>query len=131
MFEDVKKMIAIRKKEAEVLTVLPERERPKLLAVPFQSDVKAPKPYVRWNDRKAILVAANRDTTQDASLRLQIPLQEIGLAGRRSYRVVDLWPGGETKTCDEKELAALVCLVRRDKTQGGGLRVLMIEPSLA
>ena len=130
MFEDVKRMIAIRKREADVLTVLPERERPKLMAVPFQSDLKVPKPYIRWNERKAILVAANRDTTQDASLKLQIPLQEIGLAGRRSYRVTDLWPGGETRTCAEKELAAFVCLVRRDKSQGVGLRVLKIEPSL-
>jgi hypothetical protein len=122
-------MIAIRKREADVLTVLPEKERPKLMAVPCQSDIKVPKPYIRWNERKAILVAANRETRQDASLKLQIPLQEIGLAGRGTYRVTDLWPGGEARTSEEKDLAAFVCSVRRDKTQRGGLRVLKIEPS--
>lgn len=111
MFEDVKKMIAIRKREADVLTVLPERERPKLTAVPFQSDIKVPKPYIRWNDRSAILVAANRDTTQDAHLKLEIPLPAIGMAGRAGYRVTDLWPGGETKTYEEKDLATFACSI--------------------
>lgn len=128
MFEDVKKMIAIRKREADVLTVLPERERPKLMALPFQSDIKVPKPYIRWSDRSAILVAANRDTTQDASLKLEIPLRTMGLEGRPTYRVTDLWPGGGAKTYDEKSLATFVCSIPRDKTQGGGLRVLKIEP---
>jgi hypothetical protein len=129
MFEDVKKMIAIRRREADVLNVLPESERPRLVAVPFQSDVKVPRPYIRSNERKAILVAANRDTSKDARLKLQVPLREIGLAGHANYRVSDLWPGGETKTCDAKELTTLECAVRRDKTPGGGLRVLKIEPT--
>ena len=128
MFEDVKKMIAIRKREADVLTVLPERERPKLMALPFHSDIKVPKPYIRWSDRSAILVAANRNTMQDASLELEIPLRAIGLGGRSTYRVTDLWPGGDTKTYDEKKLVAYACSVPRDRTQGGGLRVLKVEP---
>src|ERR1019366_649437 len=35
MFEDVKKMIAIRKREADVLKVQPEKVRPRLIEVPF------------------------------------------------------------------------------------------------
>jgi hypothetical protein len=129
MVEDVKKMIAIRRRESEVLTVRLERERPNLRAVPVQGDARVPVPYIRWNDRGAILVAANRDTAQDASLKLQIPLQEVGLAGRRTYTVTDLWPGGEARTYDEKDLAAFTCTVRRDKTQGGGLRVFKLVPN--
>jgi len=129
MFEDVKKMIAIRKREADVLTVLPERERPKLMAVSVQSNIKLPVPYIRWSDRSAILVAANRDSNQDVDLRLRIPLQEIGMAGRGIYKVTDLWLGSETKSYPEKDLAIFTCTVRRDKTQGGGLRVFKIEPN--
>ena len=129
MFEDVKKMIAIRRREASVLPVLPEKEKPNLMAVPVHSEIKVPVPYVRWNDRSAILVVANRDTTQEASLRLEIPLRAIGLGGRVDYGVTDLWPGGRTKTYSENDLAAFTCTVRRDKTQGGGLRVFKIEPN--
>ncbi len=129
MFEDVKKMIAIRKREAGVLYVPPEKEVPNLMAVPFQADIKVPKPYIRWHERSAIMVAANRDTAHDANLQLQIPLQKIGMAGQASYRVTDLWLGEETKAYHEKELAAFTCTVRRDKTPGGGLRVFKIEPN--
>ncbi len=129
MFEDVKKMITIRKREGSILSVLPDKEKPKLMAVPVESEIKVPVPYIRWNDRSAILVTANRDTDKDANLRLEIPLRAIGLAGRANYNVTDLWPGGEAKTYSENDLAAFTCTVQRDKTQGGGLRVFKIEPS--
>jgi hypothetical protein len=130
MFEDVKKMIAVRKREADVLALTLEKQEPKLMAVPCEQDIAAPVPYIRWNDRSAILVAANRNTDQDAQLKLRIPLKEIGLAGRGSYKVTDLWPGGNSRTYAEQELEALVCTVERDRTQGGGLQVLKIEPGV-
>jgi hypothetical protein len=129
MFDDVKKMIEVRKREGSVLALSPEREPPKLMAVPCRHDIPAPVPYIRWNQRSAIVVAANRSTRQDVQLRLRIPLGEIGLAGHSSYRVADLWPGGDTKTCLEKDLEDLACTVKPDKTAGGGLQVLKIEPN--
>jgi hypothetical protein len=130
MFEDVKKMIAVRKRESGILAVRPEINRPKLMAVPFQSQSSVPRPYVRWNNGGAIIVAANRGTEEDANLQLQLPLQQIGLAGRNHYTVRNLWPGGESVTLTEKDLSVLPCTVRRDKTPGGGLRVLKIETGL-
>jgi len=131
MFEDVKKMIAVRKQESDVLVLSVEKERAKLIAVPCEQGIMVPVPYIRWNHRAAILVAANRNPDQDAQLKLRIPLKEIGLAGRGSYKVTDLWPGGNSRTYAEQELEALVCTVKRDRTQGGGLQVLKIEPSLS
>lgn len=128
MLEDVKKMIAVRKREAGVLALAPADQPPRLMAVPHQADVAVPVPYVRWNERAAILVAGNRDADQDAQLKLRIPLQEIGLAGHGHYRVTNLWPGAESRTCNESELAAFPCTVKRDKTPGGGLLVLKLEP---
>ncbi len=128
MFEDVKRMIAIRKREKEILEVRPEPIRPQLMAVPFDSEVKVPKPYIRWNERAAIVVAANRNSGQDANLTLRVPLQEIGFSGHSSYRVTDLWAEEEAHMYSESDLAHLACMVKRDKSPRGGLRVLKIEP---
>ena len=114
---------------SQALALSPEREPPKLMAVPYRHDTPAPVPYVRWSQRSAIVVAANRSTRQDAQLRLRNPLGEIGLAGHSSYLVANLWPGGDTKTCSEKELEDFACTVKPDKTAGGGLQVLKIEPN--
>jgi hypothetical protein len=99
------------------------------MAVPHQADIAVPVPYIRWNERGAILVAANRDTNQDAHLKLHIPLKATGLQGHASYKITDLWPGGEAQVSSEKDLADFTCSVKRDKTQGGGLRVFKIEPN--
>ena len=129
MLEDVRSMIALRKRESDVLAVVPDRQEPKLMAVPCVRDIAVPVPYVRWNDRSAILVAANRNTNQDAHLVLEIPLREIGLAGHRRYTVTNLWPAGESKTHSAKDLAAFACTVQRDKNPRGGLCVYKIEPA--
>ncbi len=129
MFEDVQAMIVLRKREADILAVLPDREEPKLAAVPYEGSVPAPVPYIRWNDHGAILVAANRNSSEEAHLKMRIPLREIGLAGHGRYKVTELWPGAEAVIHLESELAGLACKVKRDRIRGGGLRILKIEPS--
>ncbi len=128
MFEDVKKMIAVRKQEAEILTLKPENERPNLVAAPCQHDIEVPLPYIRWNRSAAIVVAGNLNTARDAHLKLNIPLQAVGLAGHASYKVTQLWPESESKSFTEAQLAAFAFTVRRDKIPGGGLCLLKIEP---
>jgi hypothetical protein len=128
MFEDVKKMIAVRKREAAILGPAPDEKRPQLMAVPHETNVAVPVPYVRWNSRGAIIIAGNRDEKRDAHLTLRVPLSEMGLAGRPSYTVTELWPGGAPRSHSETDLAALTCVVNRDRTPGGGLRALKIEP---
>jgi glycosidase len=129
MFEDVKKMIAIRKEEAQTLIDKPDDVRPNLMAVECEHDVDVPAPYVRWRGSRAIVIAANRDTDREAHLRLRIPLKEIGLAGHSSYKVTNLWLGGAPKVYSEADLAAVPSTVRPDKTAGGGLSILRLEPN--
>ena len=129
MFEDVKKMIAVRKREARILALLPDQKEPNLRAVPHESDIDVPVPYVRWNEEGAILVAANRNSNKDAHLKMEIPLGEMGFSRHGSYKVGDLWPGGKTQVLAESELANFVCTVKRDKTPGGGLRIFKIVPN--
>lgn len=129
MLEDVKQMLAVRKREPDLLAAVPDQEEPKLKAVPFESEIAVPVPYIRWNGRAAVIVAANRDTSRDALLELRFPLQAIGMAGHASFKATDLWPAGETRLHSDRDLASFALEVKRDKTPRGGLRLLRIEPN--
>jgi hypothetical protein len=127
MFEDVKKMIAVRKREAGILAVGPDQKEPPLMAVPHETDIDVPVPYLCWNQDAALLVAGNLDTKLDAHLKMEIPLLVIGLAGHAHYKITDLWPGGKTIILTARDMTDFACTVRRDRTPGGGLRVFKIE----
>ncbi|MGH9615427.1 MAG: alpha-amylase family glycosyl hydrolase, partial [Acidobacteriaceae bacterium] len=129
MFNDVKKMIAIRKQYSEILSAWPDRREPNLKAIPYKSDIEVPVPYIRWSDRSAICIAGNRSIDQDANLKLRIPLKEIGFSGHAAYRFTDLWADGNAETYTETELKMLNCTVKKDKTSGGGISVFKIEPA--
>jgi glycosidase len=128
VFEDVKKMIAVRRQEAETLIVSLDDTEPHLAGVECEHDTATPVPYVRWNGERAIVIAANRNISRSAHPKLRIPLKLMGLAGHPRYAVTNLWPGGATKVYSESELAGITCTVGPDKTPGGGLSVLKIEP---
>ncbi len=127
MFIDVKRMMAIRKEYAEILAMWPGGKEPNVRTVQHQGDIHVPIPYVRWKDDTAILVAANRNRDQDASLKLKIDLAGIGLGGRGSYVVSDLWSTMEPMKLTEAELGDFRCAVKRDGVAGGGLVVYKIR----
>jgi len=128
MLADVKKMMAIRKENAEVLSMCPGGIEPNLKAVQYESNHEVPVPYLRWSNRSTILIAGNRDRDADASLKLKIDLAGIGLDGRGSYTVTDLWSNAETMHLIEAELADFRCVVKRDGVAGGGLAAFKIQP---
>jgi len=39
-------------------------------------------PYLRWDDRSAVLVAVNRSREQDASIKISLTLSGTGLEDR-------------------------------------------------
>jgi hypothetical protein len=127
MLEDAKQLIAVRKQVMSLLGLPSADKEPNLLAVPHKSAITVPVPYIRWNERTAILVAANRSLNDDAHLTMKVPLGKIGLAGHKSYKVTTLWPAGKTQTYTEEELGEITCTVTRDKRRQGGLRVIKIE----
>jgi len=128
MFEDVQRMISIRKQNA-ALAMAPGGKEPKLRAVEHASDRKVPVPYLRWDGHSAILVAANRDREQDAEIQMTLNLAGTGIEGRERYRVTDLWAGSGTKTLAASALQSFECIVKRDGTRQGGLAVFRIEPA--
>jgi hypothetical protein len=129
MLEDVQKMMRIRKQFPGVLAMWPGGKEPNLKGIHCQADIKTPVPYLRWNDRTAIVVAANRNRNTDAKLVLAIELNRTGLEGHGSYSVTDIWSGAEAKTYSAAELLTFRCAVKRDGIAGGGLSVLKIEPA--
>lgn len=128
MLDDVKRLIAIRKQEADILAARPTYAGSTLLPLDFEAGVPCPRPYLRWSDSTAILVAGNPSAEADAQLSITLPLDRIGLDGHGTYTVTDLWTGA-AETRGEADLLRLGITVPRDKTPGGGLRLLKIRPA--
>jgi hypothetical protein len=129
MFEDVRRMLSIRKQNAGALAMTPGGTEPKLRAVEHTSNIKVPVPYLRWDDRSAVLVAVNRSREQDASIKISLTLSGTGLEDREHYTVTDLWSDSSRKARTASDLKQFECAVKRDGTRGGGLAVFRIEPS--
>ena len=129
MLTDVKKMMVIRKEHSTVLAMSPVGRVPNLKAIPQEADIEVPVSYVRWDDRAAIVIVANRNKTRDAHLTLNIVLTDIGLGERKNYVVTDLWSATSARTCTESELKDFRCTAKRDGVSGGGLCVFKIEPA--
>jgi len=128
MLADVKKMMAVRKQNAEILSMCPGGIAPNLKAVQYEANIEVPVPYLRWSDRTAILIAANRNRDKDANLKLTIDLAGIGLGGRGIYTVTDLWSNAGPVNLAQVELAGFQCVIKRDGAAGGGLAVFRIQP---
>jgi hypothetical protein len=71
----------------------------------------------------------NPDTSHDVAVTINVPLAQMGLAGHDQYRLTDLWTD-EQQVVTGSDLEQLKIEVKRDKTIGGGLGLLKIEPLL-
>ena len=128
MLDDVKRMLVIRRQEADVLAPQIRGDiEPQLAAVPYTANVTVPAPYMRWNGNTAIVVLGNRNTDEDASIKLKIPVEVLGPTLNASYKITDLWNGGEAKLLSAAQMANYGQTVKRDKTERGGVGVLKIE----
>lgn len=125
MLADVKKMIAIRKQEKDVIHSVYNETKPNIERVSYKSASTIPVPYILWNDKKAILIAGN-NTDKDVKLTVTLPLEKIGMAGVSRIRLTDLWNGGE-KEINLKNSSEFSFAIKRDKVAGGGLAVYKIE----
>lgn len=128
MFDDVKRLIAIRKREADVLGAVPSYGDPHLLTLDYQADVPLPQPYARWGAGKAVMVVGNPNAERDVTANVSMSLEKMGLAGHDQYRLTDLWTDAQ-QVVRESDLAHLKIDVKRDKTVGGGLALLKLEPA--
>lgn len=125
MLADVKKMIAIRKQEKDVIHSVYNVAKPRIEKVSFKSTSAIPAPYMLWNDQKAILVAGN-NLDKDVKLTVALPLDKIGMSGISQIRITDLWNGGE-KTLNVTSSSDFSFTIKKDKVAGGGLGIYKIE----
>lgn len=122
--DDVRRMLAIRREHSDLLNA--DRWENDMVAVAAQPEPLLV-PYARFRrGEKAIVVAGNEEPTP-LELRLQLPLERLGLAGAGSLRLDDLWRGS-TRTVDESEVAEGFQLeLAPDSEPGGGLAVICIR----
>ena len=129
MFNDVARMIAIRRTHADVLSAEEIATTPRLASVPVEGDGASalPKPYVRWNDKKAILIAANPGDTSKA-MQLMLPISTLNW-NCREITVTDLWNDKSAVTVPVTNGNAVIqAEIGADKTPGGGLGVFLCAP---
>ena len=125
MLADVKKMIAIRKQEKDVIHSVLNDARPPIVPVEYSSSENIPVPYILWNKQKAILVAGN-NLDKDVKLTAKLPLDKINMAEASQIKITDLWNGGE-RIISVKNTSNFTLTIKKDKTAGGGIAIYKIE----
>jgi len=126
MLADVKKMIAIRTQEKDVIHSVLNDDNPNIAAVEYKSSDSVPVPYILWNDKKAILVAGNYHTDKDVEITVTLPLAKTGISRASRIRITDLWNGGD-EIKKASDTANFSFQIKRDKVSGGGVAVFKIE----
>jgi hypothetical protein len=130
MLDDVTRMIAIRKDNADLFRPLTSDIKPPLKAVPLQAagvdKDSIPVPYMLYDGGKAIVVCGN---TTDRTVKgiLNISLAGTPLENATELKISDLWNGGKAKRIKADDLQKYPVVMKPDKTKRGGVAVLKIE----
>jgi hypothetical protein len=103
----------------------------KLINVPCASNPSSQVvPYARYiGGKKACVVIGNDSTVDDVTFALRVPLAQMGMGSMRELYVTDCWANTTTKVATSA-LNSYSILVPKDKSPGGGVRVLIISPSM-
>jgi pullulanase/glycogen debranching enzyme len=127
--EDFRKINKIREEHKDIFHN--NMYETKLINVPCTSTPSSPvKPYARYiSGKKAGIVIGNSSTTEDVTFKLEIPLAAMGMDGLSELELTDCW-ANTTKRIAKMTLNNHSILVPKDKTTGGGVRVLIIAAAL-
>lgn len=128
MLSDVTKLLRIRRENRDLLHAWGKGQIGNILPLQFEALAKPPIPYVIWNERKAVVVAANPDSTNSLEIALKIPLAEMGWKDGPAVKVTDLWSAGGVRTMAATEASSIKATIAPDKAAAGGLAVLLLEP---
>jgi len=134
MFEDARRLLAIRREYADLIHSVPIGETPRLkpLSVAWIGDAseKMPTPYLLWNDRRALLVAGNPSTNRDAvaEANLESILSELWPKVDR-FELQDVRTPNSAPTEKRREaFGHLRIRIGKDGISGGGVAILRIRP---
>lgn len=126
MLTDVKKMLSIRKQESDLIHAAQNNKIPNIDSLEYSSKDKLPKPFIMWNERKAIFVAGNNNANKDVHLAVKIPLDKIGFGNATKFKITDLW-NGTVKEVKVSDLQSFSFSIKKDKIAGGGVAIYKIE----
>jgi len=127
MFNDVKKMIMIRKQQKALMNG--DYFLTHILSLEYKCEQAIPIPYVMWNEDKAIVVAGN-NTDEDVSCTIFIPIYTIGLKEKDEVIVTDLWNDVKKQVYSAKNIHTFSFTIKKDKVAKGGLAIFMIEKKI-
>ncbi len=127
MFEDVKRLIAIRKSEARILGAATNTGDLRIQPLSYTSARPIPIPYLRWGGGQAVIVAGNPHTDQAVTVQVSVPVEPGRLTEAARYQLTDLWQG-ESWMVERADLHTLSLSIPPDKTSGGGLRLIRVAP---
>jgi glycosidase len=125
MLVDVKKMIAIRKQESDLIHAVQNDVLPAIDSLVFSASAKVPVPYILWGDKSALIIAGN-PTDKDVKITVNIPLNKIGMQDAKKVIITDLWNGGEKKWTPDS-LKSFSFIVKKDRTAAGGISIFKIK----
>jgi hypothetical protein len=96
--------------------------------IPYTSDPEVEaKPYIRFiPGEKAAIVIGNNNPDEDVNFKLNIEAEEFGFGEKAALQLTDLWNGKE-ETITVEQLLNYQIIVPKDKSPGGGVRVLLLN----
>ena len=94
MLADSRKLIAIRNEEIDILRAEPNTAPKHIRRLAFESDHPTVSPYLRWNDRAAILVAGNIHSDRDITVTVSDCRNWIGMRQFRLLSCLESRAGG-------------------------------------
>jgi hypothetical protein len=127
MLDDVTRMIAIRKANADLFAPITIDKKQPIKAVMLQANVDSlPVPYLIYGNKKAIVVCGN-PTDKTVKGILNVSLADTPLKNAKSVLLTDLWNGGKAKRVKVADLEKIPVILKPDHAARGGLAVFKIE----
>ena len=119
-FEDVKRMIRIRRQYPELFEYFPENHRETNICA-VKVDGNYLQCYARYAGGKGIIVVPNNNG-EKAWFKVYVPFEEMGIGSSEEYVVTDLFSGREMARGTREEVAEIYV-----ETQHDDLLLLLVE----
>ena len=129
-YQDVVKILNIRKNNKDVLNYDRHKSFLKNLKFSISDTDPAPIPYIRYIPGKAAIIIAGNNSTVEKTFLIDVPLEEIGMGEYGLFKTNNLWTG-ERKNVRRRDMNKLPVTVSGDNIPRGGIQVLRIEPILS
>ena len=91
--EDVKRMIRVRRTYSDIFEYWADDHRQSNICAVNVRESRGLTAYARYAGNKAVLILPNNDKKADPYVTAEVPFEECGINGYKSYKVTDLWNG--------------------------------------